>query len=510
MSRSLLIFAFCIPLAILMGFMLSDPFVSKNMMVIGILGGLLLLPVAITFHHSALIWTSTMFMTAFFVKGQPPMWMLMALVSLAVAIISRPLSAVKPKPVWTRGMVASLAFLVIVMLITAKFRGGIGIRSFGGDVYGGRRYVFIIFAIIGFFALTMQTIPKKRIASDLRMFALGPATAALSNIAYMLGPAFYFLFLLFPVDMALGQAAADLSPGFEGIKRVSGFGPASIGITGFCLMRWGFTGVLSLHKPWRALIMLCALGLGVISGFRSHISFCILLMTIQFFAEGLHRTRYLAGFICGLTVVFSFIAVFSEKLPIPAQRALSFLPIRVDAHAKIDARNSNEWRLEMWEVLAKDIPKYFWLGKGYAIDPTDLFLANESIARGFADPNEFFIKAGDYHSGPFSLILPFGVWGVIAFAWILYCGIKILWNNMKYGDADLKKINVFLYSIFMARLVFFVVIFGAFEQDLWIFLATIGLSLCINGGVRGVAQKPSLKFEPKAIRKRQEELVAAV
>jgi hypothetical protein len=507
MSRSLLIFGLCLPLAVLMGFMLSDPLVSKNMMVIGGLAALLFIPAALNLHHSMLIWTSMMYMTAFFVKGQPQMWMLLAAVSFTISILSRPLRQVRLQPLWTNGLAASLIFLAMVSIGTALYRGGFGMRSFGSDVYGGKRYIFVWVAVVGFFALTMQPISMNRLKRDLGLFALGPVTAAFSNIAYMLGPYFYFLFFLFPVNMALGQAAADMSPGFEGLKRLNGFGPASVGITCFCLMRWGLRGLLSLRHPWRAAIVLIAMGFGLLSGFRSNLALCLLLCLVQFFTEGLHRTRYAIGFISLGVVCLGFLSVFSEKLPMTAQRALSFLPIRVDPTATLDARASTLWRLEMWSVLSAEIPKYFWIGKGYAIDPTDLYIAGESMARGFAQDYEISIRAGDYHSGPLSLILPFGIWGVLGFFWFLYHCTVVLWRNLKNGESQFYRINVFLFSYFIARVVFFFFFFGAFEQDLWNFSAITGVSLCVNRGLKDALLRPRLKYEPAVARRREMEFV---
>ena len=33
----------------------------------------------------------------------------------------------------------------------------------------------------------------------------------------------------------------------------------------------------------------------------------------------------------------------------------------------------------MWKVVAPQIPEYFFWGKGYNIDPTDLYLAEQAI-----------------------------------------------------------------------------------------------------------------------------------
>src|SRR6185295_960913 len=112
-----------------------------------------------------------------------------------------------------------------------------------------------------------------------------------------------------------------------------------------------------------------AFGLGMLSGFRSAILIPVVIVFIQFVAEGLHKTKYaigLAGFAAACAI---FLAAFSESLPLAAQRAISFLPVRVDPVAAMDAQSSLAWRLEMWKAVVREVPEHLWFGKGYAIDP---------------------------------------------------------------------------------------------------------------------------------------------
>ncbi len=72
----------------------------------------------------------------------------------------------------------------------------------------------------------------------------------------------------------------------------------------------------------------------------------------------------------------------------------------------------------MWKTLVPDIPKYFLLGKGYRIDPEDLYLADIANQLGLTDAFEVSRVAGDYHSGPLSVIISFGIFGVVSFLWV--------------------------------------------------------------------------------------------
>src|SRR5687767_9381262 len=102
MPRGLLIFALCLPLAILMGFMLADPMMASNQMFISAALMALLIPFLLSIHHRALIWVGGAVIIAFFVKGQPQMWMVFAALSFGISVLSRPLAKAKIKPVWEK------------------------------------------------------------------------------------------------------------------------------------------------------------------------------------------------------------------------------------------------------------------------------------------------------------------------------------------------------------------------------------------------------------------------
>ena len=190
-----------------------------------------------------------------------------------------------------------------------------------------------------------------------------------------------------------------------------------------------------------------------------------------------------------------FLATFSESLPLPAQRAISFLPVRVDPVAAIDANNSLAWRFAMWRVVLREVPEHLWLGKGYAIDPTDIYLAQESVKRGFQSDYELSVRTGDYHNGPLSVLVPFGVAGAVTLILFVLACIRALIRNLKYGDPDVRNINTFLLSYFVGFFIYFVLFFGAIEVHLWIFVSTVGLSLAVNGGVKAPVTQPVVKLK---------------
>src|SRR3954465_7375046 len=125
MPRGLLIFALCLPLAILLGFLLADPLVESNRMIVGGALMALLIPIILAIHQRALIWVTGAFINAFFLPGQPLMWMLVAALSFVIIILSRPLRKVKMKPVWDKWTLFFLSLFIATVIFTAMRNGGI-------------------------------------------------------------------------------------------------------------------------------------------------------------------------------------------------------------------------------------------------------------------------------------------------------------------------------------------------------------------------------------------------
>ena len=134
------------------------------------------------------------------------------------------------------------------------------------------------------------------------------------------------------------------------------------------------------------------------------------------------------------------------------------------------------------------VPKYLLKGKGYALNPNDLYMVGfDPGAAGAAGA----ALAGDYHNGPLTLIIPFGIFGVIGFGWFIVAAFRYLHHNFRFGDPRLHRANTFLFALFVVKLFCFLVIYGAFFTDLPMFAGLIGLSVSLNGEPEpGVQEAP--------------------
>jgi hypothetical protein len=378
----------------------------------------------------------------------------------------------------------SLILLVAVILVTAKLTGGIGFKALGGSVYGGKRYYTTLAAVVVYFALVSQPIPLKHAKWYAGLFFLTAITAVFSNIAYVLGPSFYMLYAIFPADLAVHQALADYLVGQEAMARISGMSWAGHALFCFMLLHYGARGIFDFGKPWRLILFLGVVAATMLGGFRSFVVLYGLILMVQFHLEKLYRTKIFFVFVAVAALGALVILPNTQKLPLSVQRSLSVLPfIKVSPVAQWNANYSSEWRLAMWKLLVPEIPKYLVKGKGYAIDPTELYLVEQSVRRGLAKTYESALVAGDYHNGPLSVIIPFGLGGAFAFLWFCAASLWVLYANFQNGPPALKTCNSFFLTYFVAKLIFFCTCFGALNSDLVIFTGLVGLNVSLNGGV---------------------------
>ena len=472
-----------VPLAVVMGVLLVSPLATPTVALVGLTFMALAFPLWLRWHHTLLVCCWNAAVVAFFIPGQPPVWVLLAALSLGIAVVSRTLRQ-RSDFLWVRSLAIPLLALVLIVGVTVCIRG-VGSRALGSELWGAKRYMGVFGAILGYFALTSSAIPPARARWLAGLFFLSGVTAIFSDLAFAGGPAFYFLFLLFPTDVAFNQAmSADTLQRYTGMAWMAQAG------YWFMLLQYGIRGVLDLRRPWRLGIFVGLFGLGLFGGFRSSIILFGLLFLTQFWFERLLRTKLFVFVSLGALLLGAGVVGFAERLPMSVQRSLSFLPIQVHPTARQDAQGTLEWRLQMWRVVLPEVPQYLWVGKGYTFSSTDFLLTQEAIRRGMFTLYEDTLVSGNYHNGILSLLVPFGLAGSLAFATFCLAGWRVLNRNYLYGSPDFKRINTFLIAFFTARLLFYLVFYGQFDLDLMVFTGLVGMSIALNGGVCVAARRP--------------------
>lgn len=282
-----------------------------------------------------------------------------------------------------------------------------------------------------------------------------------------------------------------------GMTRFTGLTTAALSVFSWMLARYSLTGVFEISKPWRMIVFMVAIGMGCLGGFRSMLILMMMAIAGLVYLERMWQSRAFGVLLAGCAVAAATLMIAGDKLPLAIQRSLSFLPFEISPLVRYQADASTDWRVAMWKEVSKQVPYYLLAGKGYLLSSTDLYIVEESNARGFTANWERSAVAGDYHSGPLSLIIPFGIWGALGFGWLLYAGTRYLYKVYRDSPPELLLINRFLLVFFLVRFVFFFFVFGAFYQELYVFTGILGLSVALNVQRQNedVAPEQPLAFE---------------
>jgi len=472
-SRAQLVYALCLPLAVVLGYLLADPMDLGTIAIVAAVLGLLSVPIFIRWYHPILILGWNAALQPYFLPGQPSLWMLLAVAGIIFALLNR---FVNPDArfIHVPSLAKPLLFLLVVVIATSCLRGGIGLRMLGSSTYGSKSYFWLITAIAGFFAMSSQRIPKERAALFVGIYFLIGLTALIPNLAWLGGGSTQFLFYLFAPAFAGDQFMHGE------VTRFGGLTVASPALECALLARYGIRGLFDWQRPWRMVLFVMAAFGALFCGYRNVLIFFTVIFLVQFYFERLYTARILIT-AASVTLILGVLIVPNvDKLPMVAQRTLSFLPIPVSPTAKLMGEQSTDWRLEVWKDALPEIPAYLFLGKGYGMDPVELAFAFQNSTHHIST-TESMLVAGTLHNGPLSVIIPLGIWGVIGFGWFVAASLRYLYRAYRYGNPELRCINMALLSFFLAKLVLFLGVFGALADELYLFTGLIGLSVALNG-----------------------------
>jgi hypothetical protein len=480
----------CVPLAVIVGYMLTDPLDYTTFAYAGVLGLVLVFPLLLRWHYPLLLFSLNTSVVMFFMKGQPAFWLVMVALSLGISLLERAMSSQKrfirvPQITWP------LICMLVVVAVTAKLTGGIGLHTFGSEVYGGKKYIFLVMSILSYFAFTAQRIPPERANLYVALLLLGGVTQLVGDL-YPVTPSFLqVIFWMFPPSSSFSGVVV------MGETRLNGVALAAGAFVYWLMARYGLRGIFLSGKLWRPVLFVMASMMIFFGGYRLMIISYLFTFGLLFFLEGLHRTQALLVFVMAGMLVAVAIIPLAPHLPFTFQRSLAFLPLNLSAEARESATTSSEWRFQMWEALLPLIPQHLLLGKGYAITMEDFeFMGRDTAFHTVDASQQGLALAGDYHSGPLSVILPFGIWGVIAFLWLILSGSRVVYCNFRHGDESLRTINTYLWAAYLYVLFRFIFLYGALNSDMLTIVSTIGFSVALNGGVCRPARQPVQARQP--------------
>ena len=244
--RSLVIYGLCVPLAIYLGYLLATPMDTVSFTIVLVAALLPLLPILLRWHHLLVFACWNTSVVLFFLKGSPNLWIIMAAVSLLLSVLQHILNP-SIRFIRVPSVTRPLVFLAIVIVVTAELTGGFGMRSMGGESIGGKRYIFLFAAIIGYFAMTSYRVPEGRAPTYIALFYLGALTSIVGSLGpYFIGRSFYSIFLLFPVDSLAALYGEGPTEGLG--LRLGGLTVAGQAFVLFLLARHGVRGLFDFTE----------------------------------------------------------------------------------------------------------------------------------------------------------------------------------------------------------------------------------------------------------------------
>lgn len=313
---------------------------------------------------------------------------------------------------FTMGETEWWRLLVGLTVVQVYMRNPVGLDMFGSGSVGGKAYFISGLAFISSWLYGSLKVPVREVKWAMNLHILA------TFIGIPIGEARN------RTGMATIQASeygSGPAPGEVGQATRIGF----LGGIGATLSRWISSLVNPLkacfHPFWLPLILIslaCAAG----SGFRNSLAMVVFTYMVGLAYRGGIGSLLLAMLMGSLGIAtLSFINLFAP-LPPNVQRALTTFPGTWEQRYKDDAKNSNEWRLEMWrEALLSDRwIQNKWLGDGLGMSKMELERARDLDSRkvhdgisGISVHQENAMASGDYHGGPVQTVRIVGYVGLV-------------------------------------------------------------------------------------------------
>lgn len=188
-SRSHLIYGVCLPLAVLIGYLMAEPMESGSVAVVVLVISILSIPLLMRWHHPLLAFSCNAIIMPFFIPGHPDLWMVMAAISLFFSMLNRAVGQ-DIRFFQVRSVSYSLLFFGFVVLGTAWLNGGVGLSAFGSSSIGGKKYVSLFAGIALYFAISTPQISRNRRRLYIALFFLSGLSTLAGYLAVIGGSSF--------------------------------------------------------------------------------------------------------------------------------------------------------------------------------------------------------------------------------------------------------------------------------------------------------------------------------
>jgi hypothetical protein len=355
----------------------------------------------------------------------------------------------------------------------------------GSYSVGAKPYALICISLMGAILLASLQVKPDRIRKMIRFILAGSIFSTTINLAAYLSPA--IAAVTGPTLGAFGKGDPFRTEGIqldavdEGAS--SRIGPA-IEIANL-ISRWLVSvrdPLLCLVRPLTAILIVIALTAAASSGYRNTVISIGMTLAFGSYYWGGLRSVFVGGTLA--LAAYVLLALINPIAPLPPniQRSLTILPGPWEQRYKDDAKDSTEWRTEMWR-LALTTDRYIQnkiLGDGIGLTEKEYrFLAGlrdvkSGISEKMAQERAMMTQA--YHSGPVQTVRVTGYLGLIILLYAL--GVVAVHAHrliIRSRGTEWFGPMLFLCLHMVWHPLFFVFVFGNFGDDVPALLMNMGI-----------------------------------
>lgn len=471
-------FALILLSAIAVGYFLATDFWFLAFLTSGFLW-LLLLPyhAKLSIYVAVATFSSALIVPLF--PGRPYLWEFAALLGwsgIVMTVAMRQYSAdVMDTIVKHRWLFIGAFGYCLVLIVTMMYRG-FGLRILGSGQVGGR-YYFQQLSCVVFPLLFAMCPPKER--TLVRLFLIQcilTTTYLVSDFVLSKAPE-KLLYLLQVFELSGDAVNFEMRAERFGIRRFQSFYVVGLGFFLLLLVRNSLRDFFTRRGVIALPAALAVLGLGFLSGHRylAVIVGGVLIMLAYAQKFVTMRNVFVTVSVISLTLIVTYLA--ADRLPMAAQRAISFLPgIQIDQQAQIDALSTLEVRRTLRRVGMEMAPQYFWIGRGFGLSSVDLSWQ--------WDPTTItgHINQGRFYNGFVGLMVNTGFFGTVFMLMFLLAGVFLsfrIFRNLRVlgWDDDFLRLCGLMAGLWVANTIAFLLLHGDSEYAMKTFSLQAGMIL---------------------------------
>ncbi|MDA1273228.1 MAG: hypothetical protein O2960_04120 [Verrucomicrobia bacterium] len=465
--------------ALFAGYFLAVSSVFVALIFTGVIG-LMTLP-----YHSKISYTLAIatFNSALIVPlfpGRPYFWEFAALLGwsgLLVTIFMREYARDSARVFKENRWLMIGIFGYCAVLVITMFYRGVGLRILGSEQMGGRFYFQQLTCAVFPFLFVMLRPGEKTLVRLLVWQCVLTVTFLISDFVLSKAPEALYPLLQF-FELSGDAVNFEMQAARFGIRRFQSFYVVSSGFFFLILMHYNLRDFLTRKGIYLIPSLLFIIAVGLLSGHRYLTVVILGVLTVSAYGERFFTIKNIAlGF--GMTV---FLLVFayatSDRLPLAAQRTISFLPgIDINSQAKIDAEGTLEVRRMLRKAGFELIPFYFWMGRGFGLDTQDYsWQWDPTTVTGH-------VNMGRFYNGFLGLMVNTGLLGTGFMLIFLGMGTRTAWRILQhlrvYGSDDtFSRVCKLLTGMWISNTLAFLFLHGDSEYAMKTFSLQAGMLIC--------------------------------